>query len=88
MRRVAIDKPDGSGQRLLGIPNIVERLIQQAIVQVLTPIFDPSFSESSFGFRPKRSAHGAAKKVRSIIRRGYRYAADLDLSKFFRPSAT
>ncbi|MBX3421617.1 MAG: group II intron reverse transcriptase/maturase [Pirellulaceae bacterium] len=83
VRRVAIDKPDGSGQRLLGIPNVVERLIQQAIVQVLTPIFDPSFSESSFGFRPKRSAHGAAKKVRSIIRRGYRYSADLDLSKFF-----
>jgi RNA-directed DNA polymerase len=83
VRRVSIDKPDGSGQRLLGIPNIVDRLIQQAIVQVLTPIFDPSFSESSFGFRPKRSGHGAAKQVRRIIRRGYRYAADIDLSKFF-----
>ena len=83
VRRVAIDKPDGSGQRLLGIPNVLERLIQQAIVQLLTPIFDPGFSESSFGFRPKRSGHGAAKKVRSIIRRGYRYAADIDLSKFF-----
>ncbi len=82
VRRKAIDKPDG-GQRLLGIPNIVERLIQQAIVQVLTPIFDPSFSESSFGFRPKRSGHGAAKQVQRIIRRGYRYAADIDLSKFF-----
>ena len=83
VRRVAIDKPDGSGQRLLGIPNVLERLIQQAIVQVLTPIFDPGFSESSFGFRPKRSGHGAARKVRSIIRRGFRYAADIDLSKFF-----
>ena len=82
VRRKAIDKPDG-GQRLLGIPNVIERLIQQAIVQVLTPIFDPHFSESSFGFRPKRSAHGAAKQVRRIIRRGYRFAADIDLSKFF-----
>ena len=82
VRRKAIDKPDG-GQRLLGIPNVIERLIQQAIVQVLTPIFDPHFSESSFGFRPKRSAHGAAKQVRRILRRGHRFAADVDLSKFF-----
>lgn len=82
VRRKAIDKPDG-GQRLLGIPNVIERLIQQAIVQVLTPIFDPHFSESSFGFRPKRSAHGAAKQIRHIIRRGHRFAADIDLSKFF-----
>lgn len=82
VRRKTIDKPDG-GERLLGIPNLVDRLIQQAIVQVLTPIFDPHFSESSHGFRPKRSAHGAAKQVRSTIRRGYRYAADIDLSKFF-----
>jgi len=64
-------------------PNVIERLIQQAIVQVLTPIFDPHFSESSFGFRPKRSAHGAAKQVQRIIRRGHRFAADIDLSKFF-----
>ena len=83
VRRKTIDKPDGSGQRLLGIPNVIERLIQQAIVQVLTPIFDPQFSELSFGFRPKRSAHGAAKQVQRTIRRGYRYAADIDLSKFF-----
>ncbi|WP_240491312.1 group II intron reverse transcriptase/maturase [Pirellula sp. SH-Sr6A] len=82
VRRVSIDKPDG-GKRLLGIPNLVDRLIQQAIVQILTPLFDPSFSESSFGFRPKRSAHGAAKQVRRTIRRGYRYAVDMDLSKFF-----
>ena len=82
VRRKTIAKPDG-GQRLLGIPNVIERLIQQAIVQVLTPIFDPQFSESSFGFRPKRSAHGAAKQVQRTIRRGYRYAADIDLSKFF-----
>jgi RNA-directed DNA polymerase len=82
VRRKAIDKPDG-GQRLLGIPNVIERLIQQAIVQVLTPLFDPHFSESSFGFRPQRSAHGAAQQVQRTIRRGYRYAVDMDLSKFF-----
>jgi RNA-directed DNA polymerase len=82
VRRKTIDKPDG-GQRLLGIPNVIERLIQQAIVQVLTPIFDPHFSESSFGFRPQRSAHGAAKQVQRTIRRGHRFAADIDLSKFF-----
>ena len=82
MRRKTIDKPDG-GQRLLGIPNVLDRPIQQAIVQVLTPLFDPVFSESSYGFRPKRSAHGAAKQVQRTIRRGYRYAVDMDLSKFF-----
>ncbi len=82
VRRVTIDKPDG-GKRLLGIPNLIDRLIQQAIVQILTPVFDPGFSDSSYGFRPKRSAHGAAKQVRRTIRRGYRYAVDMDLSKFF-----
>lgn len=82
VRRKTIAKPDG-GERHLGIPNVVDRLIQQAIVQVLTPVFDPHFSESSHGFRPKRSAHGATKQVRATIRRGYRYAADVDLSKFF-----
>ena len=82
VRRKVIDKPDG-GQRFLGIPNVLDRLIQQAIVQVLTPIFDPHFSESSFGFRPGRSAHGAAKQVQRTIRCGHRFAADIDLSKFF-----
>lgn len=82
VRRKAIDKPDG-GERLLGIPNVQDRLIQQAIVLILTPIFDPHFSESSFGFRPKRSAHGAAKQVSKTIRRGYRFVCDVDLSKFF-----
>ena len=81
-RRKSIPKPDGS-QRDLGIPNVQERLIQQAILQVLTPIFDPGFSESSFGFRPKRSAHGAARQVQSHIRAGYRHCVDMDLSKFF-----
>ncbi len=81
-RRKAIAKPDG-GERLLGIPNVQERLLQQAIQQVLTPIFDPDFSESSFGFRPKRSAHGAVKQVQSYIQQGYRFAVNMDLSKFF-----
>ena len=65
------------------VPNVLDRLIQQAILQVLTPVFDPGFSESSYGFRPGRSAHGAAKQVQRIIRRGYRFAVDMDLSKFF-----
>jgi RNA-directed DNA polymerase len=82
VRRKTIDKPDG-GQRQLGIPNVLDRLIQQAIVQVLTPIFDPNFSDSSHGFRPQRSAHGAAKQVQRTIRRGYRFVVDMDLSKFF-----
>jgi len=71
-RRKSIPKPDGS-QRNLGIPNVIDRVLQQAILQVLTPIFDPGFSESSFGFRPGRSAHGAAKQVQAHIRAGYRH---------------
>lgn len=81
-RRKSIPKEDGS-ERHLGIPNVQERLIQQAILQILTPIFDPEFSESSFGFRPKRSAHGAIKQVQQHIRAGYRHCVDMDLSKFF-----
>jgi len=62
---------------------VLDRLIQQAIQQVLTPLFDPGFSESSHGFRPKRSAHGAAKQVQQTIRKGHRFIVDMDLSKFF-----
>lgn len=65
------------------VPTVLDRLIQQAVLQVLTPIFDPTFSESSFGFRPKRSAHGAVKQVKRYIKQGYRMAVDMDLSKFF-----
>jgi RNA-directed DNA polymerase len=83
VRRKTIPKPGGKGDRLLGIPNVLDRLIQQAIVQVLTPIFEPTFSDSSFGFRPKRSAHQAAKQVQRIIRKGHAYCIDVDLSKFF-----
>jgi len=82
VRRVSIPKP-GGGERLLGIPSVVDRLVQQAIAQVMTPIFDPEFSESSFGFRPKRCAHGALRQVQAHIKAGYRIAVDLDLAKFF-----
>jgi RNA-directed DNA polymerase len=82
VRRKTLQKPDG-GQRQLGIPNVLDRLIQQAIQQVLTPMFDPGFSDSSHGFRPRRSAHGAAKQVQRTIRRGLRFVVDMDLSKFF-----
>jgi RNA-directed DNA polymerase len=81
-RRKTIAKKDG-GERLLGIPNVMERLIAQAISQILTPIFDPEFSESSYGYRPKRSASGAIKQVQRTIRSGYRHCIDMDLSKFF-----
>ncbi|MFC1524318.1 group II intron reverse transcriptase/maturase [Thermodesulfobacteriota bacterium] len=82
VKRVEIPKPTG-GTRPLGIPIVLDRLIQQAIAQVLQPTFDPHFSKSSFGFRPGRSAHGAVFQVRDYIRKGYRVAVDADLSKFF-----
>jgi RNA-directed DNA polymerase len=82
VRRVRIPKPSG-GERLLGIPTVMDRVIQQAIAQVLGPIFDPGFSGSSFGFRPGRSAHGALRQVQAHIGEGWRVAVDLDLAKFF-----
>jgi len=83
VRRVEIPKPDGKGTRMLGIPTVIDRMIQQALLQVLQPIFDPIFSEESFGFRPGRSAHGAVVRAREHIAAGYRWVVDLDLAKFF-----
>lgn len=82
VRRVEIPKPDG-GVRLLGIPTVLDRLIQQAISQTLTNAFDPYFSENSFGFRPGRSAHEAVLKAKEYMNQGYKYVVDMDLEKFF-----
>jgi retron-type reverse transcriptase len=83
VRRVAIPKPDGKGERLLGIPTVVDRLIQQAVAQVLTPLFEPGFSPQSYGFRPGRKAHEAVVCAQGYIREGYTWVVDLDLEKFF-----
>lgn len=83
VRRVGIPKPDGKGVRVLGIPTVLDRMIQQALLQVLTPIFDPRFSEDSFGFRPGRSAHDAVRRAREHIAVGYRWVVDVDLERFF-----
>ncbi len=83
VRKVEIPKPGGSGLRLLGIPTVLDRLIQQALLQGLQPCFDPTFSDSSFGFRPGRSAHQALEKAREHIAAGHRWVVDMDLEKFF-----
>jgi RNA-directed DNA polymerase len=83
VRRVEIPKPGGSGVRKLGIPTVLDRLIQQALSQVLTRIFDRNFSESSYGFRPSRSAHDAVKSARNHVGSGKRWVVDMDLEKFF-----
>ena len=82
VKRVEIPKPDG-GVRLLGIPTVIDRMIQQAIAQILTPIFEQQFSEFSFGFRPGRSAHDAVNLAKSYYEQGYVCVVDLDLSKYF-----
>lgn len=81
--KVEIPKQDGKGTRALGIPTVLDRFIQQAILQVLTPIFDPHMSEHSYGFRPGRSCHQAVKAALKHVEAGYRYVVDMDLEKFF-----
>jgi len=81
--KVEIPKPGGKGMRMLGIPTTLDRLIQQALLQVLTPLFDPGFSDSSFGFRPGRSAHQALDRAKEHIAAGHRWVVDMDLEKFF-----
>jgi group II intron reverse transcriptase/maturase len=82
VRKVEIPKP-GGGTRMLGIPTVLDRLIQQAVQQVLSPLFDPHFSESSYGFRPGRSAHQAVKAAQQHVASGLRWVVDIDLEKFF-----
>jgi RNA-directed DNA polymerase len=72
---------------MLGIPTTLDRLIQQALLQVLTPLFDPTFSDSSFGFRPGRSAHQALDRAKEHIAAGHRWVVDMDLEKFFDQSS-
>jgi RNA-directed DNA polymerase len=80
--KVEIPKPSG-GTRTLGIPTVLDRLIQQALYQVLLPLFNPDFSESSYGFRPGRSAHQAVQAARRHVAEGRRWVVDIDLEKFF-----
>lgn len=82
VRRVEIPKPDG-GVRILGIPTVMDRFIQQMLLQVLTPIFDPGFSPSSYGFRPGRNAHDAVRAAQSYAQQGYDWVVDIDIAKFF-----
>lgn len=83
VRSVEIAKPDGKGKRRLGIPTVLDRMIQQALLQALTPVFDPTFSDDSYGFRPGRSAHDAVRRAREHIAAGHRWVVDLDIEKFF-----
>ena len=82
VKRVEIPKPNG-GVRKLGIPTVVDRMVQQAVAQILTPIFERVFSDNSFGFRPHRGAHDAIAKVVDLYNQGYRRVVDLDLKAYF-----
>jgi RNA-directed DNA polymerase len=83
VRRVEIPKPDGGGSRKLGIPTALDRFVQQAVLQVLQRRWDRTFSDSSFGFRPRRSAHQAVARAQQYIVQGHGWVVDLDLEKFF-----
>src|SRR5215469_16775290 len=83
VRRVEIPKPDGGGVRKLGIPSVLDRFIQQAVMQVLQRLWDRTFSDHSYGFRPGRSAHQAVAQAQQYIAEGYGWCVDFDLEKFF-----
>jgi RNA-directed DNA polymerase len=83
VRGIEIPKASGKGMRQLGIPTVIDRLVQQAILQVLSPLIDPTFSESSYGFRPGRSAHDALRQAKEYVAAGRAWVVDLDLEKFF-----
>ncbi|WP_427179541.1 reverse transcriptase domain-containing protein [Paenibacillus sp. TC-CSREp1] len=83
VRRKEIPKPDGSGVRKLGIPTVIDRVIQQAIAQQLQPLFEPMFSDGSYGYRPGRSAQQAIRKVKAYAEQGYGHAVEIDLAKYF-----
>ena len=80
--RVEIPKPNG-GKRKLGIPTVIDRMLQQAINQVLQPLFEPTFSDNSFGFRPRRSAQDAIRRAQTYYKEGYRYVVDIDMKAYF-----
>jgi group II intron reverse transcriptase/maturase len=82
VRRVEIPKSEG-GVRLLGIPSVLDRFLQQAVAQALTPLFEPLFSNHSYGFRPGRSAHQAIQQAQAYVQKGYEWVVDIDLEKFF-----